>query len=335
MILVTGGTGLLGSHLLFKLVSEGEKVRAIYRKSSSKQKTRKVFSYYCENPDELMEKVNWIKGDVLDYFSVSDAMKGVDKVFHTAAVVSFHSSDKGSLGDINVEGTKNVVDACLERKNVKLVHVSSIGALGRAGSDGVVNEDNHWNGKKSSNYSTSKYHSEMEVWRAIAEGLDAVIINPSIILGPGNWEAGSSKLFTTMHNGLKYHTTGINGFVDVLDVAEIMIKLMESNITGDRFIVNSENVCYRDLFFRMADALKVPRPSIHANRKLSEIAWRVLAVKAFFTGKKSSITRETAVTANQRYNYSNNKIVEALSYKFIPVLESVDRNVELFVEDLK
>ena len=330
MMLVTGGTGLLGSHLLYKLVSRGENVRALYRSNASKQKAEKVFSYYCENPDKLMDKIQWVKGDILDYDAVVDAMEDVNKVYHTAAVVSFHSSDKGSLGNINVEGTKNVVNGCLEKQNVKLVHVSSIGALGRAGSDGVVTEENHWNGKKSSVYSTSKYHSEMEVWRGVAEGLNAVIVNPSIILGPGNWESGSSKLFTTMQNGLKFYTTGTNGFVDVLDVAEIMLRLMESDITGERFIVSSENVCYRDLFSWMAKAMKIPEPRYKANKALSEIVWRILAVKTFLTGKRSSITRETSETANQHYNYSNKKISNALDFRFIPVKESVERVVKYY-----
>lgn len=333
MILVTGGTGLVGSHLLYKLVVQGENPCATYRDTKSLQKIKRVFAYYSDNPNSLMGKIKWIKADMLDYYSVKVALANIDKVFHTAAVVSFQSSDKQSLVITNVEGTANVVNACVEMKIKKLVHVSSIGALGRAGSDGVVTEENHWNGKKSSAYSTSKYLSEMEVWRAVAEGLNAVIINPSIILGPGNWNTGSSKLFKSMYGGLKFYTTGTNGFVDVNDVADIMIKLMNSDIVGERFIINSEIINYRDLFFWMADALNVRRPKYRAGENLSGIVWRLLAVKTALTGNRSSITRETAETANQFYNYSNNKIVETLGHKFIPIKESVCSNAVLFLKD--
>lgn len=331
MILVTGGTGLVGSHLLYKLIEQGETPCATYRNTKSLQKIQRVFAYYSDEP--LLEKIKWIKADILDYHSVMDALDNIDKVFHTAAIVSFQSSDKQSLVKTNVEGTANIVNACVEKKIKKLVHVSSIGALGRAGSDGVVTEENHWNGKKSSAYSTSKYLSEMEVWRAVAEGLDAVIINPSIILGPGDWNTGSSKLFNSVYGGLKFYTTGTNGFVDVNDVAEIMIKLMNSDIVGERFIVNSENINYKDLFLWMADALNVSRPKYRAGKNLSEVVWRLLAIKTIITGKRSSITRETAETANQLYYYSNNKIVETIGHKFIPVKESVCRNAVLFLKD--
>ena len=334
MIFVTGGTGLVGSHLLFKLVDEGASVIALKRSSSDINKTLHTFSYYSDKASELFERIQWIEGDLLDYQLLREQIKGVDQVYHCGAAVSFQSGDSNLLKDINVEGATNIVNACLENNIKKLVHVSSIGTLGRADSDGIVTEDTHWNNKKTSVYSTSKYQAEMEVWRGIAEGLNAVIVNPSIILGPGNWNSGSSKLFTTMYNGLKFYTSGTNGFVDVIDVVQIMIKLMESDISNQRFILNSENISYKELFFTMAKELGVPPPKYMANRFLSEIAWRLLAIKSQFTGKQSTITRETAETANQLYNYSNEKIKETLNYNFMPIEESIVRTSALFIKDL-
>ncbi len=333
MILVTGGTGLVGAHLLYSLVARGEAPIALKRTTSDIKKTKKVFSYYSNDYNELFNKITWVDGDVLDYISVSDAMHGVTKVYHTAASVSFQSSDKQTLKKTNVVGTANIVNAALKNNITKFVHVSSIGALGRAESNGPVTEDTHWNSKKSSVYSTSKYNSEMEVWRGIAEGLNAVIINPSIILGSGNWDSGSSKLFSTMYNGLKFYSTGSNGFVDVKDVVEIMIQLMESDITGERFIVNSENVSYKQLFYWMANSLNIRAPKYKAGKVLSEIGWRALSVVGFVTGKQSTITKETAETANQLYNYSNNKIKQQLNFSFISVEDSIEKNAKFFLKD--
>jgi nucleoside-diphosphate-sugar epimerase len=334
MILVTGGTGLVGSHLLYKLTSLGETPLALKRPSSDISRTRKVFSYYSDNSDDLFNKIVWIDGDILDYSSILEAMEGVNKVYHTAASVSFQSSDKQNLIATNITGTANIVVAALEKNISKLVHISTIGALGRAESSGVVTEETHWNSKKSSVYSTSKYNAEMEVWRGIAEGLNAVIINPSIILGPGEWNTGSSKLFSAMYSGLKFYSIGSNGFVDVEDVAESMIQLMNSDIAGERFIINSENISYKQFFTWMANSLNVAPPKYKAGTFLSGIGWRLLWVKGLVTGKKSTITRETAETACQSYDYSNKKIKQELGIDFISVKDSLDKNAKLFLRDL-
>lgn len=331
MILVTGGTGLVGSHLLYQLVTSGEEPVALKRTSSNLSNTLRTFSYYSEKANQLFNKITWIDGDILDYDSVLDAMDNITHVYHCAASVSFEASDKKTLTETNVIGTTNIVNACLEKNIVKLVHVSSIGSLGRADADGLVTEETYWNNKKSSVYSTSKYHSEMEVWRGIAEGLTAVIVNPSIILGPSDWNSGSSKLFTTMYEGLKFYSQGTNGFVDVVDVVKAMILLMNDTVSEQRFILNSENVSYKDLFYWMAESLAVKPPPYQATKFLSGVAWRVLWLKGMLTGKKSSITKETAETANQKYNYSNKKIIQQTGIKFITVKESVQNTSGLFL----
>ena len=333
MILVTGGTGLVGGHLLYKLVIAGQSPKALKRSSSNIDKTRKIFSYYSTDYEKLFSKVEWVDGDILDYNSLLGAMDGIEYIYHCAASVSFQSADKATLVQTNVQGTENVINAALQSSIKKLLHVSSIGALGRAGSNGITTEKSEWNSKKTSVYSTSKYLAEMEVWRGIAEGLDAVIINPSIILGPGDWTTGSAKLFTTMYNGLKFYSIGSNGFVDVEDVTKAMILLMESDISNERFIHNSENILYKQLFEWMARGLKVPEPKYKAGKFLSEIGWRLLWVKGIVTGNKSTITKETAETANQFYNYSNDKIRKQLNFEFMPIKESIHKNTKFFLRD--
>ncbi len=333
MILVTGGTGLVGSHLIYNLIVAGETPVVLKRSTSDISKTKKVFSYYSNDIENLFSNIKWIDGDINDYYSVLDAMEGISYVYHTAAMVSFQSSDKETLVSTNITGTKNIINAALEHSIKKLVHVSSIGTLGRSNENGIVTEDTHWNSKKSSAYSTSKYLAEMEVWRGIAEGLNAVIVNPSVILGPGNWDSGSSKLFSTMYNGLKFYSIGSNGFVDVNDVTKAMMILMKSKTNAERYILTSENISYKDFFYWMADSLKVQPPKYKATKFMSEIVWRLLWVKGFMTGKKSAITKETAETSRQLYNYSNDKFVKETAFKFIPIKECLQKNAKFFLSD--
>ncbi len=333
MILVTGGTGLVGAHLLYKLVSAGERVFALRRKTSLTDKTKYIFSCYADDYDQVFNKVNWIEGNILDYESLLNAFEGIEYVHHCAASVSFRSADKNTLVKTNIEGTANIVNAAMESRIKKLLYVSSIGTLGRAGNNGIVTEETAWNSKKTSVYSTSKYYAELEVWRGMAEGLNAVIVNPSIILGPADWNSGSARLFKTMHDGLPFYTSGINGFVDVQDVVNIMAMLMKSEISGERFILNAENVSYKRLFSQMAGFLRVNPPKYEAKRFLSELAWRILWIKGLLTGKKSAITKETSETARQAYKYSNKKIVSLTGYDFMKVEDSLMKNSAFFLKD--
>jgi nucleoside-diphosphate-sugar epimerase len=325
MILVTGGTGLVGSHLLYDLLSKGEKVRALKRKNSKIEQVEKVFSYYSSDYKELFNKIEWLEGDVQDDFSLEEALKDVRDVYHCAAMVSFHKKDKRKLFEINVEGTRNLVDACVDAKIHKFCMVSSIAALGtpEEGED-TVDETSPWSPEdKRSNYSLSKFQSELEVWRAIEEGLNAVIVNPSVILGPGYWEKGSSQLFSTVAKGLKYYTKGITGYVDVRDVSKAMIQLMESNITNERFILNGDNCTYQYLFETIAKYLNVKQAKIYATPQLTEIAWRLAAVKSIFTFSKNSFTKETARASHNCKNYSNQKIKDAIAFEFTSIEDSI------------
>jgi len=334
MILVTGGTGLVGSHLLFNLVNGGSKVRALKRESSSLELIKKVFSYYSDEADVLLSLIEWVDGDVTDIYSLYDAMENIEQVYHTAAMVSFNPSDRKIMTKTNVEGTANVINAGLNKKIKKLCHVSSIATLGRTDNEKLIDEETHWiNSKNNSSYAVSKYGAEREVWRGIIEGLPAVIVNPSVIIGPGNWNKGSSRLFKQVWDGLKYFTEGVNGYVDVRDVAKSMILLMESDITDSRFIVSSENIDYLNLFSLIADGLGKNKPSIKANSILSQLAWRMEKLRSSFTGNNPLITRETARTAFQKYYYSNEKIKKTLGFEFIPMGVSIKETCRLFLKD--
>ena len=334
MILVTGGTGFVGSHLLFHLTKAGEKVKALKRPESSIDLTTRIFSYYSNNPQKLLNNIEWVEGDLLDYFSLLDALKGIEQLYHVAATVSFHSNDKEKIIRTNVNGTANLVNAALEQKVKKLCFVSSIGALGRAVSKGLVTEETAFQPtSKNSVYSTSKYESEKEVWRGMAEGLEVVVVNPAIVVGPGNWNAGSPQLFQTMWKGLKFYSTGTNGFVDVNDVVKALILLMNGPFSSERFILSAENITYKQFFEWMAEAMKMPPPKIKAGSFLSAIGWRVLKVKSMLTGSQSGITKETAKTANQVYRYSNKKFMDATGMQFTLVKESVEKTAQLFLSD--
>ena len=351
MILVTGGTGLVGSHLLWHLTKRGEKVRAIRRPGSDLDQVREVFGFYddafaekngvvpsdsesdtggaeSQSPDKLFSAIEWFTADMLDLFSLDEAMQGITHVYHCAALVSFNPVERKQLIKSNIESTANIVNLCNEHNIKKLCHVSSVSALGSPPEGGEVTEDNIWKpSKRRSGYSISKFQSEMEVWRGMEEGLSAVIVNPSVILGPGNWQRGSAKFFTTIQKGIKYYTTGMTGFVDVRDVCRCMIKLMESGISGERFILNSQDLYYRDLFNMIADALDKPRPMIHATRRLAEIGWRLEWVRSRLTFTTPLLTRETARSGHGISRFSNQKIKEATGHEFIPIEKTIEWTV--------
>ncbi len=335
MIFVTGGTGLIGSHLLYDLTKTGEKVRALKRPISDLSFLRKVFNHYSEEGDKLLGTIEWVEGDILDYFSLEEALEGVDKVYHAAAIVSFHAGDKNAMLDVNANGTANLVNACLEKEVRKLCHVSSIAAIGREKNSGVITEETRWKrSKQNSKYAVSKYGAEREVWRAMAEGLKAVIINPAVVIGPSDYTKGSAEIFYTVWKGLKFYSRGCNGFVDVRDVSNIMIKLMESEIHEERFIISAEILRYKKIFDLIAKSLDKKPPNIPVRPWMAEMVWRGMKFRSFCTGKKPLITKETARTSMQDWKYDNTKIKETLNYEFIPIKECIDNLKDFFMNDI-
>ncbi len=334
MILVTGGTGMLGSHILLQLSTIGIEFKALKRTSSSLKICKSVFTYYKKKP--LFDKINWVEGDVNDIQSLILAMQNCTKVIHAAAIISFSPSDVELMRKVNIEGTANIVNVALSLGVKKLGYISSIAALGRNTTNKIVNEECYFTpSKKESNYALTKYYAEQEVWRAREEGVDVIIINPSVILGPGDWDKGSSKIFQKIYNGLKFYTDGSTGYVDVVDVAETMIKLVQSNIKNERFIVNGVNLSYKDAFDQIADCFGKPKSSIKVGFFLKEIAWRTESIFSFFSGKKSLITKETANSAMTNSAFSSRKIKETIRFEFTPFQETVKKYCDWFKEDLR
>ena len=302
-VLVTGGTGFIGAYIIKELVEKGYSVRAI---------RRSIKLPFFISPD-ILNKAEWVPGDVLDLISLNEAMDGVDAVIHSAALVSFLKSERTQMYNTNVDGTANVVNLALENGIKKLVHISSISALGRTFTGEHVTEEKKWTvSKLNSHYGISKYKAEMEVWRAMAEGLDAVIINPSTVLGFGNWHDSSCAIFKNVYKGFRWYTKGINGFVDVEDVAKVAVLLMESSFTEQRFIVSNQNWEFRQLFKMMAEAFGKKPPTWEATGFLSSIAWRFEKLRSLIQGSKPLITKETALIALSKTFWENDKILKAL-----------------------
>jgi nucleoside-diphosphate-sugar epimerase len=313
-ILVTGGTGFLGAYVLKNLVEKGFSVRAIRR-------TNKLPFYMTK---AILEKVEWVEGDVLDVVSLDEAMKGIDSIVHSAAVVSFGKTNRHEMYQVNVEGTANVVNIALENNIKRLVHVSSVAAIGRTTMSELVSEEKKWEENKSNtHYAISKHKAELEVWRGFSEGLGGVIINPSTILGFGDWHQSSCAIFKNAYREFPWFTTGVNGFVGVEDVAEAAVQLLLSSITEKRFIINTENISFQHLFNLIAEGFGKRKPYRQASYKMGEVAWRLEALKSFFTGQKPLLTAETARVAHSLTRFDNSALLKVLpQFSYIP-LETV------------
>lgn len=313
-ILVTGGTGLLGSYLLRKLIIDGyTRIRALKRPTSQ--------LHLVEN---IKNQIEWIDCDILDVIGLEDAMRGVEQVYHCAAIVSFKSSDQPKMKHINVNGTANVVNAALNAKISKFLHVSSIAAIGRSLKNPVVKENQKWeNSPINTAYAKTKYLAEKEVWRGIAEGLHAVIINPSIILGSGVWKSGSTQIFHEIWKGLKFFPEGQTGFVDVRDVAELMIKMMQSDIHTERFIANGANLPFKEFFQKIAASTEKPAPSIAVNPFIRGVAWRLEWLKSKILGSSPMITKETAMISAKSFVFDNSKSIQTFDFQYRPIDQTI------------
>jgi nucleoside-diphosphate-sugar epimerase len=319
MVLVTGGTGLVGAHLLLHLVENGEIVRAIYRKTETIQKTKSLFSLYKK--ETLFEKINWIQADIIDTPSLEIAFENVEYVYHCAALISFEPKYEDLIRKTNIEGTANMVNLCIAKNVKKLCFVSSIAALGDLKeNEKIITEETEWNPEKPhSDYAISKYGAEMEIWRGQQEGLMCVIVNPGVILGPRIWEQGSGILFKKIENGFPFYTNGTSGFVAVTDVVQIMVQLMKSEVKSERFTLISQNIVFQDLFNSIADALKVKRPSFYVSPLLTGFFWRIDWFLSAVFGTKRKLDRATAIASYSKNLYSNEKIRTTLGTKFLDI----------------
>lgn len=335
MNFVTGGTGLVGSHLLYDLLRSGRQVCALKRKNSNLKNVEKVFSYYTSSYRQLFNQIKWVDADLLDVYSLLKVLDGVDHIYHCAAMVSFEPKHQQEMMYSNIEGTTNLVNAALAKNIKKFCHVSSIATIGREEHNPTITESMFWKSSPDhSNYALSKYAAEREVWRAAEEGLNVVIVNPSLIIGGGNWQQSSSNMFSKAFKGIRFYTEGINGFVDVRDVSALMIKLMDSDISKQRFILNSENISFRLYFDLIHKAFGKPKSAIKAGKFLSGFAWRMEKLRYFLTGATPLITKETARSAHKVSYFSNSKILSVFpDYQFISVEEAVKHTAKNYLND--
>ena len=319
MVLVTGATGLVGSHLVLHLLEQGQMVKALFRNEDGKIKVKTVFEYYKKQ--ELFDQINWCQADILDISSLEIAFRDIDYVYHCAALISFDPKDEENLRKINIEGTQNVISFCIDSKIKKLCYISSIAALGDLASyETIVTEACEWNPEiQHSDYAISKYGAEMEVWRAQQEGLDVVVVNPGVILGPLFWTEGSGEIYNKVKNGLPFFTKGSTGFVCVEDVAKSIFLLMQSTIVNEKFILISENKTYQDIVFAIAEMLQVKKPKLYAGKFLTSFAWRIDWFFSVFFGKKRILTNDLANSLHSKDTYCNKKIANQLDYKFLEI----------------
>lgn len=322
-VLVTGGTGFLGAYIIRELIEKGYTVRALRRSA-------KLPGFI--SPD-ILNKAEWVNGDVLDIDLLEEAMQGVDAVVHSAAVVSFSKKDKKNMYQVNAEGTANVVNLALEQNIKRLVHISSVAALGRTAGEAHVNEEKRWEESRvNTHYARSKQKAELEVWRAMSEGLNGVILNPSTILGYGDWNNSSCAIFKRIYDGFNYYTSGINGFVDVEDVARVTQIMLRSDITEQQFIVNGDTWAFRRLQETIAEGFHKKKPQKEATPFLLGIAWRAEKIRSLFTGKRPLLTKESAKVAVSKTWFENEKLLKALpGFSFTPLEETIRKACEKYL----
>lgn len=327
MILVTGATGLLGSHLLVKLTQEGSSVTAMFRSERKREQVKSIFEYYFkESSSAYYSKIHWVKGDILDIPFLDSLVQNDMQIYHCAALVSFHRRDFHRLQKINREGTANIVNVALDKSNVRICHVSSTAALGSIEKE--ITEKSAW--KKTpftTGYSISKYNSEKEIWRGIEEGLSAVIVNPCVILGAGNWNDSSLAIFKNLEKGSRYYPTGSNATVDARDVATIMYRLMNANIVSEKYLCIGSNQSFKHLMSEICIQLNVKQPSKSISKGWVTFGRVILSVLNFFMGKRASLTKESVNSLYGEKSYANEKIKKELDYTFYSLEESIQNAI--------
>ncbi len=319
MILVTGGTGLVGAHLLLHLTANNNKIRAIYRFERNTEKTKNLFRLFQK--EHLLERIEWVEADILDVPALDKAMLNITQIYHCAALVSFDAKDEDALRKTNIEGTANVVNCALHSKVNKLCYVSSIAALGNPILPHTpITETTDWNPEKlHSDYAITKYGAEMEVWRGFYEGLSCVIVNPGVILGAGFWDQGSGEIISKTARGLTFYTKGTTGFVAVEDVVTAMQKLMDSEISGEKFVLVGENISFENFLSRLAQKLNVRKPFIYARSWMTRIAYQLdwCVATIFFTKRK--LPKSLAKSLHTEELFSSDKIKTALDFEFTSI----------------
>lgn len=317
--LVTGATGFLGSELTRQLVAEGADVRILRRATSRLDLLGEA----------VCRRVEHAVGDVTDIDSLHGAMAGVRRVYHAAAFVGFGGRrDRERLRRINVEGTANVVNTALAAGVERLVHTSSMAAFGRP-EDACqpIDETAEWRTSRANTaYAHSKYLAELEVFRGIAEGLDAVLVNPALIFGAGRPGENTTRIAERVRDGkLPVIPAGGTNVVDVVDVAMGHRRAMARGRTSERYFLGSENLTWRAIIDTLADAFGVSPPRWTLPPMPALVAGTLAEAAAFVTGGRPSLTREAARTASRFYRYDHRKAVDELGCSFRPFEETAQR----------
>ncbi|MGO3181654.1 MAG: NAD-dependent epimerase/dehydratase family protein [Aequorivita sp.] len=328
MVLVTGGTGMVGSDLLYFLLKENTKVRAIHRRDSDIESVKKVFALYTTEVDALFDRIEWVEANITDIPALTIAFENITKVYHCAASIDFNPSKFKALKKINVEGTANIVNLCLSNNVKKICYVSSVSTLGTPIKNQLITEETPYNpDDKNSVYAITKYGAEMEIWRGTQEGLDAVIVNPGVIVGTSPSEDGSAIIVPLGSKGIPFYPSGTMGIVDVKDVVKAMILLMESDTKNERFILVAENISYKDMLSRLALLFGKKPPTRKLSKGvmffLSKIDW--LLNKLF--GVKRKLVKATVRSMFTTSLYDSSKIKEQLGFQFTPTDETLKRIV--------
>ena len=314
----------MGAHLLFRLAERGESIRCTFRSESRKSLVLKIFNYYSPQAEQLFQQIEWVQCDLMDVMEVEDAFVGIKKVFHCAALVSFHPKDRKKLLKVNPTTTANVVNQALASKIEQLVYVSSVAALGRETVDGVYDENTQWkDSPDNSAYSESKRLAELEVWRGMQEGLSASIINPVVLFGPGPWQEGSMAIFHLVEKGFPFYPPGTNGFVDVRDVVEAMLRMADQNCKGERYVAVSESLPFKHILECIARGYGRALPTKAVKSWMLTTMAFLQRLREFFGGAKASITKETVGSALRTSIYRNDKIKRDLKIEFRPMAQSI------------
>lgn len=323
---------MLGAHLILQLVKKGYTVKAIRRHSSSLEVVEKVFKVY--HGGEYLPQIEWVQGDVTDYFSLEKASEGIDLIYHVAGFISFHAKDKQKLEHVNIQGTANVVNAALHNNVKKIIYVSSVSALGGVDSNELINETTPWkNSPLNTHYAVTKQAGEREIWRGGEEGLQVLVVNPGLILGYGDWNSGTGQVVKRIAEGQSFYTTGCNGWVDVRDTVRAMVTLDELDIHGEKFILIAENVPFKRGFTVLANHLGSKVPTVKAGKTLMKLAVWSEGIRSWFTGKEPLVTRETIMTASLFCEYDNAKIKKSIGFEFTPFEETVREVSALYLTE--
>jgi nucleoside-diphosphate-sugar epimerase len=333
MILLTGGTGMLGAHIAFDLAKSGKKIRALKREGSSIATTEKIFRLYSNDAGGLLSRIEWVNGDLLDLGSLEDAMQGINQVYHSAAIVSYRPADKERMLEANIEGTANLINTALDAGVKKFCHISSVAALGRTINGHDIDEAVWWKtSPENSWYAISKYGAEREAWRASEEGMDVIILNPSFILGPGNGTTSSSEIFGLLRKGIAWYTNGVTGYVDARDVSAAAVQLMDSTVKNERFVLSAANMSYREFFDKALKAFGRKSTRYHASPLLTAIGWRGEKILAHITGRKPALTKETAMASRLVNHFNGSKITQHIPFRYRDIDATIGEVCSFYME---